>query len=484
MTVAVPRMPAGWRVDPACASIRRQVDELDACGVKVVAWHRSGKLAIWQWRPLLSLLRTRHVDVLHAHKLGSALWAILFGRVLGVGAIVVHDHGASAWTERQRNLLYRYFVGRFASRVIVVSDPDAALMVHERGVPSSKVRIVVNGIDSVQPRGTDIRAELGIPPAAPLVTCVAMLRPEKGLDTFIAAIARLVESQPSLAAVIAGGPSVTHPHEPQRLRELVSRFNLEHTVRLVGTRTDVADIVKASNVVVNSSDYEGTPIAILEYMDSARPIVATAVGGTPHVLRDGKDAVLVPPAIQHASQQRSADSSTTTHTARRLPTLRSSDGVKGTPSIALPRLCVRSTRKSPRVLEDRRTHRGSVAEGPAATNQACDHASVSRASCDLDAMCGRRSECRSQATRALSPVVAAPRAVPRDSALGIRAPARTHVRRLTAFDGDRRTSGFVTVGRVRVGRAPARRAVHSHSTSATSHNPQVKSGPRETLLPH
>lgn len=295
VTVAVPRMPAGWRVDPACASIRRQVDELDACGVKVVAWHRSGKLAIWQWRPLLSLLRTRHVDVLHAHKLGSALWAILFGRVLGVGAIVVHDHGASAWTERQRNLLYRYFVGRFASRVIVVSDPDAALMVHERGVPSSKVRIVVNGIDSVQPRGTDIRAELGIPPAAPLVTCVAMLRPEKGLDTFIAAIARLVESQPSLAAVIAGGPSVTHPHEPQRLRELVSRFNLEHTVRLVGTRTDVADIVKASNVVVNSSDYEGTPIAILEYMDSARPIVATAVGGTPHVLRDGKDAVLVPP---------------------------------------------------------------------------------------------------------------------------------------------------------------------------------------------
>ena len=251
VTVAVPRMPAGWRVDPACASIRRQVDELDACGVKVVACIGPASLLSGSGDPCCRCCAhaTSMCYTLTSLALRSA---ILFGRVLGVGAIVLHDHGASAWTERQRNLLYRYFVGRFASRVIVVSDPDAALMVHERGVPSSKVRIVVNGIDSVQPRGTDIRAELGIPPAAPLVTCVAMLRPEKGLDTFIAAIARLVESQPSLAAVIAGGPSVTHPHEPQRLRELVSRFNLEHTVRLVGTRTDVADIVKASNVVVNS----------------------------------------------------------------------------------------------------------------------------------------------------------------------------------------------------------------------------------------
>ena len=55
----------------------------------------------------------------------------------------------------------------------------------------------------------------------------------------------------------------------------------------LGVRTDVPDVLAALDVAVSSSDFEGSPLSVMEYMEAARPVVATRVGGVPDLIDDG-----------------------------------------------------------------------------------------------------------------------------------------------------------------------------------------------------
>jgi glycosyltransferase involved in cell wall biosynthesis len=66
-------------------------------------------------------------------------------------------------------------------------------------------------------------------------------------------------------------------------------------VRFLGLRDDVRDILAALDVGVSSSDWEGSPLSVMEYMGAGLPIVATAVGGVPDLIADGVHGRLVPP---------------------------------------------------------------------------------------------------------------------------------------------------------------------------------------------
>jgi glycosyltransferase involved in cell wall biosynthesis len=134
-----------------------------------------------------------------------------------------------------------------------------------------------------------VRSELGIPADAPVLGVVGNLRSQKAHQVLIRATAELVGRWPDLRVLLAGtGP------ERQSLEGLVGKLGLQHTVRLLGYRPDVPDVLAAMDIAVCSSDFEGTPIAILEYMDAGLPVVATAVGGVPDVLDDGVQGLLVP----------------------------------------------------------------------------------------------------------------------------------------------------------------------------------------------
>ena len=88
-----------------------------------------------------------------------------------------------------------------------------------------------------------------------------------------------------------------------RLRAQIEELNLTAKVQMLGVRRDVPRLLAASDVFVLSSDREGLPIAILEAMAAARPVIATAVGNVPDVVRDGETGRLIPPGDQEALSQ-------------------------------------------------------------------------------------------------------------------------------------------------------------------------------------
>jgi glycosyltransferase involved in cell wall biosynthesis len=263
---------------------------LERAGVDFLGLRRRGTWDLASWRPLLRLLRDG-TDVLHGHKIGSNVWAAVLGTLARTPAIVAHEHTWSFQGQPLRKLLDRRLIAPRADAFLAVSELDRRRMIEIERIDPAKVIFVPNGIPEPPPRGGgDIRGELGVDAAAPIVGTVCALRPQKALDVLIDAAAILARRIDGVRVLIVGeGP------ERPALERRVAELGLAGTVVLLGHRDDVRDLIGDFDVAACSSDFEGTPLSVLEYMQAGLPIVATRVGGVPDILADGSEAVLVEP---------------------------------------------------------------------------------------------------------------------------------------------------------------------------------------------
>jgi glycosyltransferase involved in cell wall biosynthesis len=266
-------------------------DELRAAGVRVIPLDRRTRADLGAWAPLLALLRGEPVDVLHAHKHGANVWGAVLGRLMRVPVVIAHEHAWSWEGQRFRRVLDRELVARGADVVLAVSRNARRRMIEEEGLDPRVVRLLPNGIAALAaPSGRNVRGELGIEPDAPVIGTVSVLRAEKALEVLIGAAARLAPRFPALRVVIAG-----RGEEEPRLRALVSELGLEQTVLLVGPRNDVPELLAALDVAVCCSDFEGSPLSVMEYMAAGLPVAATRVGGVPELIEHGVHGLLVDP---------------------------------------------------------------------------------------------------------------------------------------------------------------------------------------------
>jgi L-malate glycosyltransferase len=148
---------------------------------------------------------------------------------------------------------------------------------------------VRRGISLDDEERRSLRNEMGVEREGALLVSVGRLAPEKGIADLLRAIAIVRSTQPSVRLALAGTGDLDEP-----LRALVSQLGLEGSVRLLGWRDDVRRLLAASDVYVSASYWEGLPMAILEAMASALPIVATGVGEIPSLLAEQR-GVVVPP---------------------------------------------------------------------------------------------------------------------------------------------------------------------------------------------
>lgn len=263
---------------------------LERAGVAFLGLRRRGTYDLASWRPLWRLLRDG-TDVLHGHKIGSNVWASVLGTLARTPAIVAHEHTWSFQGQPLRKLLDRRLIAPRADAFLAVSELDRRRMIAVERIDPAKVIFVPNGIPEPPPRGGgDIRRELGLDAATPLVGTVCALRPQKALEVLVDAAAILARRIGELRVLVVGeGP------ERPALERRISELGLTRTILMLGHRDDVRDLIGELDVAVCSSDFEGTPLSVLEYMQASLPIVATRVGGVPDIIADGSEGVLVEP---------------------------------------------------------------------------------------------------------------------------------------------------------------------------------------------
>jgi glycosyltransferase involved in cell wall biosynthesis len=286
-TVCVTRWSDTKNLSPEAAG---GFEALRAAGVEILGMSRDSRLALGAWRPLLGVLRER-VDILHSHMFGSNVWASVLGTIAQTPVIVAHEQTWSYEGQPLRRLLDGKLIGRQADAFICVSREDRRRMIEVEGIDPGKIVLVPNAIPSPEPRKrSDLRSELGLDDDVPVIGAVCVLRPQKALDVLLRAVPLVRDEFPRARLVIVGGGP-----ERERLESLAAEIGVEDATEFLGQRTDAAELVFGFDVAVLSSDFEGTPLAVMEYMAAARPIVATAVGGVPEMLEDGEHGLLVPP---------------------------------------------------------------------------------------------------------------------------------------------------------------------------------------------
>lgn len=195
-----------------------------------------------------------------------------------------------------RRLVSRFVYRSLCDAVITTGEAIREHLIRDVGLSPDKVVSIPTGIDTTRfdPRKADggkVREALGIPRDAPLAGMVAVLRDWKGHRIFLEAMADVRRRIPAARALIVGeGPQ--RRNIERRRREL----GLEEAVRLTGHREDIPDLLASLDAVVSASTgAEGVPQILLQALAMERPVVATAVGGVPEIIRDGETGRLVAP---------------------------------------------------------------------------------------------------------------------------------------------------------------------------------------------
>lgn len=245
---------------------------------------------------LVRILRAERADVLHTHTaLAANVLSRIAGRLAGA-AVVSHLHIENHFrSQRVPAAILRSLDNltvRLAASVIAVSEGTRAALV-EQGYPPERIVVIPNGVDEVAddaPRAPGLRAELGVPERAPLVGEVARLCAVKGQRELIEAMAEV----PGAWLLLVGADLEQGGAFEAGLRALAERVGVAGRVVFAGYRADAGDCLAECDVVALPSWAEGMPLVVLEAMQRAKPVVATAVGGTGEVVVHGVTGLLVP----------------------------------------------------------------------------------------------------------------------------------------------------------------------------------------------
>jgi len=175
--------------------------------------------------------------------------------------------------------------------LVAVSQGLSAHLAHDLWLRANRIITIPNGV-RFKPAAAEstLRAELGLAPDDRLVVAVGNLYPVKGHRYLLDAVARLAGEHPNLHVAIAGRGELA-----ATLQEQAAALGIGERLHVLGLRPDVANVLAAADLFALPSLSEGLPLALLEAMFAARPIVASAVGDVPVALASGAVGLLVPP---------------------------------------------------------------------------------------------------------------------------------------------------------------------------------------------
>lgn len=225
-----------------------------------------------------------HLQSSHAHVLGGVA-----ARAVGVPAIILSRRLDNPIDTRIRQWKYRHFY----NAIISVSEGVRNVLT-DAGVRPEQVFVVHSAVPDSFRRyrgnGGRIRQEFGLHSSHQVITALAHIEYRKGIDTLVDAMGIVLRQVPEARALVVGAGSYRRVIERK-----VMDMNLAGRVILPGFRSDVHDILAASDVVVSPSYLEGCCNALLEAMAAGKPVVGTEVGGTPEIIEHWRNGLLVPP---------------------------------------------------------------------------------------------------------------------------------------------------------------------------------------------
>ncbi len=249
---------------------------------------------------LVRYLRRQRTDLLHTQLEFADTLGSIAARMLNIPAVsTLHTFENPSKGSRTywRLKLRWWLLGHFCQQVIAVSEGTRQHYIRMGDLKPDKVITIYNGIDlsrfTFQNEAERLakREALGIPPEAPLLTTVAVLRPPKGIQYLIEALPAILEAVPETYYLVVGDGQHRHT-----LKELARAHKVTDRIIFTGVRNDIPDLLAISDLFVLPTLGEALPTVLAEAMAAQKPIVVSNVGGVPEMVEHGRNGLLVPPA--------------------------------------------------------------------------------------------------------------------------------------------------------------------------------------------
>jgi glycosyltransferase involved in cell wall biosynthesis len=271
-------------------------------------------------RRLVALVRRHGIGVVQTRGLGTLDFLVMTLRrsrgvqvwwtIENVEFMVRAEHlGSRPWMLAPKRAAHRllYRAGaRLVDGIVAVSNETEDSFRRSVGYRGDRLHVVPNGADVDRfPAACDraaLRRQLGLRPTDHVMTMVGTFKRQKGHRHLIDAMRSVAPRLGHLHLLLVGDGEL----RPET-SAAVARAGLSERVHFLGTRRDVAELLAASDSFVLPSLWEGLPVALVEAMASALPIVATDVSGTRDVMVDGETGWIVPPGDAAALADAIAD---------------------------------------------------------------------------------------------------------------------------------------------------------------------------------
>lgn len=227
-------------------------------------------------------------DVVHAHSSKAGLLARLATAVTGNSASCVFTpHGWSFWGLRGRPAglcaAFERLAARWCHAIIAVSAHERDAGLRRRIGRPSQYRLVPNGIDLE-------RFTVAHRPVEGRIVMVGRLARQKRPDLAIRALALLRPRLPHAHLQLVGDGPLR-----RQVEHLVHELNLSPAIQLLGPRNDIPELLNSAHCLLLTSDYEASPLSVLEAMSAGVPVVTSRFGGVAELVDDGRTGIVVDP---------------------------------------------------------------------------------------------------------------------------------------------------------------------------------------------
>jgi len=295
-----PRRPEDREAEAADANIAA----VQAAGVRLIRMPRlvrelSPLSDLAALGSLMRVIGRERPGIVHTHTSKAGIlgrWAAWLCRV----PVIVHTpHGHifwgyfGPWKTRCFVLLERW-TARITRTIVTLTPQERDDHLRFRIAPEEKFAVIHSGVDlrrfqaaSHEPR--EARTRLGIPPEATVVGTAGRLTPVKGQDVLIRAASECIGRGERILLLLLG-----EGERRRDLEELARGLGIAEHVRFLGWRPDVAGVMAAFDIFCLPSLNEGMGKVLVEAMAMGKPIVASAIGGIPDLVRPGENGILVP----------------------------------------------------------------------------------------------------------------------------------------------------------------------------------------------
>ncbi len=234
----------------------------------------------------VKILRDEKIDLIHAQLIHGTVMSSIAGLATGIPFVVTRHVVEDDLTTKKKRRMVRAekLATRRAERIIYVSDAQRQRHLEEYDFDVNKTRVIYNGLD-LSRFDKDANPAMPVDGSRPIILMVGVVRPGKGHPVAIDA-AKLVPEADFL--LVGDGDADLFAQYQAQAKDL-------ENVHFPGTRSDVPDLMLASDLVILPSDIEALPTVLIEAGAASKACVATRVGGIPEIVIDGESGILIEP---------------------------------------------------------------------------------------------------------------------------------------------------------------------------------------------